>query len=105
MIFTKVFHKDVGAGALDSEIGSLLVPDGYVITIIELGFTLKINTIVYGYVGEVKVDEIHGSYATTIVRRIIVNRELVAGQEFKLTATTVETDEPAVLVVYDKSKR
>jgi len=104
MIYTEVFQETIGASALDDEIGSLLVPEGYKITILELGFTLPADSWVYGYVGEVRTDKIHGSYATTIPRRIIVNRELVAGQEFKLTSTSITGGATAILVVYDKSK-
>jgi len=105
LIYIKVFQKTVAASQLDDLIGSIIVPDGYVITILELGFTLPADSLIYGYVGEVKTDEIHGSYAATIHDRIIVNRELVAGQEFKLTSTSITGGATAILCVYDKSKR
>ena len=105
MIYTEVFEAVVGASALDSEIGKLEVPDGFRITILELGFTLPSDSWIYGYIGEIRVDKIHGSYKLVDLQRIIVNRELVAGQTFKITSTSITGGQTSVLVVYDKSTR
>jgi len=103
MIYTEVFQEVIGASELDNEIGKLEVPDGFKITILELGFTLPADSWVYTYIGEIRTDKIHGSYATTIPRRIIVNRELVSGQTFKITSSSVTGGQTSILVVYDKS--
>jgi len=105
MIYTEVFNKTVGASQLDYELGKLEVPDGFKITILELGFTLPADSWVYTYIGEIRTDKIYGAYATTIPRRIVVNRELVAGQTFKMTSSSTTGGSTSVLVIYDKSSR
>jgi len=103
MIYIKTLQYSVAASAKDYEIGSLEAPEGYKLTILELGFKLPADSWVYSYIGEFKVDEIHGSYATTIPRRIIVNREVPSGIKFKITSTAITGGQTTILVVYDKS--
>lgn len=105
MIYAEVFQKTVGASELDYEIGKLECPEGFKITILELGFTLPADSWVYTYIGEIRTDKIYGSYATAIPRRIIVNREVVSGQTFKITSSSITGGATSVLVVYDKSTR
>lgn len=105
MIYTEVFEAVVGASALDFEIGKLEVPEGFKITILELGFTLPADSWVYSYIGEIRTDKVHGSYKLVDLQRIIVNRELVAGQTFKITSSSITGGQTSILVVYDKSTR
>jgi len=105
MIYTEVFEANIGASELDYELGTLEVPEGFKIIILEFGFNLPADSWVYSYIGEVRTDKIHGSYATTIPRRIIVNREVISGQTFKLTSSSITGGQTSVLVVYDKSTR
>jgi len=105
MIYTEVFEANVGASELDYEIGKLEVPEGFKITILEMGYTLPVDSWVYSYIGEIRVDKIHGSYKATDLQRVIVNRELVAGQTFKITSSSASGGQTSVLVVYDKSSR
>jgi len=103
MIYTEVLEANVGASELDYEIGSLIVPEGFKITILEQGYTLPSDSWVYSYIGEVRVDKIHGSYKLVDLQRIIVNRELVAGQTYKITSSSTTGGQTSILVVYDKS--
>lgn len=105
MIYTEVFEANVGVSELDYEIGKIEVPDGFKITILELGLTIPIDSWLYTYIGEIRVDKIHGSFQATISERIIVNRELVAGQTYKITSSSTTGGQTSVLVVYDKSGR
>ena len=105
MIYSEVFEATVGASALDQELGKIEVPEGYIAKILELGMMLPADSWVYTYVQEVRVDKIHGSYQTTLDPRIIVDRELSAGQTYKITTSSVTGGATAVLVIYDLSKR
>jgi len=105
MIYTEIFEANVGASELDYEIGKLEVPEGFKITILEMGYTLPVDSWVYSYIGEIRVDKIHGSYKATDLQRVIVNRELVAGQTFKITSSSISGGQTSILVVYDKSSR
>ena len=103
MIYVETFEATVGASALDSEIGSLVVPEGYTVKILELGFTLPADSWVYCYIGEVRVVKYHGSYKLVDLKRILTDLELVAGMEFKITSTSITGGQTTILVVYDKS--
>lgn len=103
MIYVETFEKECEASQLDDEIGSIVVPEGYKVKILELGFTIIATTWIYCYIGEVRIVKYHGSYKTTTQKRILMDLELVAGQTFKITATTVAGGQNTVLVVYDKS--
>ena len=89
---------------VDKVIETYTVPKGYRAIILELGFTLPATGIINGYVGETKVDQIRGEYATVIARRVLVNRELVAGQYWKFTLTSTATGTFVVLIVYELIK-
>lgn len=103
MIYIETIQSNVGASQLDLEIGSITVPEGYSIKILELGFTLPADSWVYCYIGEVRVVKYHGSYKLVDLQRIINDLELVAGQTFKITSTSITGGQTTVLVVYDKS--
>jgi len=105
MIYIEVFEANVGASELDYEIGKLEVPEGFEITILELGFTLPADSWLYTYIGEIRTDKIHGSYKLVDLQRIIVNRKLVAGQTFKITSSSITGGQTSILVVFDKSGR
>ena len=103
MIYIETFPKVVGASALDSLIGSIVVPEGYTVKILELGFTLPADSWVYCYIGEVRVVKYHGSYKLVDLKRILTELVLVAGQTFKITSTSITGGQTTVLVVFDKS--
>ena len=103
MIYIETVQSNVGASALDTEIGSIIVPEGYTIRILELGFTLPADSWVYCYIGEVRVVKYHGSYKLVDLKRILTDLLLVAGQTFKITSTSITGGQTTVLVVYDKS--
>ena len=103
MIYIETFEYDVDASKLDYEIGSIVVPEGYKVRILELGFTLPADSWVYCYIGEVRVVKYHGSYKLVDLKRILTDLELVAGQTFKITSTSITGGQTTVLVVYDKS--
>lgn len=103
MIYIETIESSIAASQLDLEIGSITVPEGYTIKVLELGFTLPSDSWVYCYIGEVRVVKYHGSYKLVDLMRIINELELVAGQTFKITTTSITGGQTTVLVVYDKS--
>lgn len=103
MIYVETFEHDVEASKLDYEIGSIVVPEGYTVKILELGFTLPADSWVYCYIGEVRIVKYHGSYKATDLKRILTDTELLAGQTFKITSTSITGGQTTILVVYDKS--
>ena len=102
MIYIETIQSSVAASQLDLEIGSITVPEGYTIKILELGFTLPADSWVYCYIGEVRVVKYHGSYKLVDLQRILNELKLVAGQTFKITSTSITGGQTTVLVVYDK---
>ena len=103
MIYIETFEYNVLASQLDYEIGSIVVPEGYKVKILELGITLPADSWVYTYIGEVRITKYHGSYKTTTLERIVVDTELLAGQTYKITSTSITGGQTTVLVIYDKS--
>lgn len=103
MIYIETFYKEIAASQLDYEIGKIEVPEGFKVKILELGFTVLSPTWIYCYIGEVRVVKYKGTYKTTSIERILTDTELVAGQTYKITATTVAGGDATILVVYDKS--
>ena len=103
MIYIETFEFLVLASKLDYEIGKITVPEGYTVKILELGFTLPADSWVYCYIGEVRVVKYHGSYKAVDLKRILTDLELVAGQTFKITSTSITGGQTSILVVYDKS--
>ena len=103
MIYIETFEFLMLASKLDYEIGSIVVPEGYTVKILELGFTLPADSWVYCYIGEVRVVKYHGSYKLVDLKRILTDLELVAGQTFKITSTSITGGQTTVLVVFDKS--
>lgn len=104
MIYFEVFEKTVPASTLDYELGHLVCPEGYKITILEIGMTLPADSLVYAYLQEVQFGKVHGAYETTLSERIIIDAEVVVGQKFKITSSSTTGGATAVLVIYDKSR-
>lgn len=103
MIYIETFEADVGASELDYEIGSIVVPEGYKVRILELGFTLPADSWVYCYIGEVRIVKYHGTYKLVDLKTILTDTELVAGQTYKITSTSITGGQTTILVIYDKS--
>lgn len=82
-----------------------VVPDGFVVKLLELGFLIPDDGKIEGYLDEVKVDSVLGKIYPDKDFRAIINRELVAGQFFEFKATSITAGDFGVLLVYDKTKK
>lgn len=104
MIYVETIEGYVAENALETEVGKITCPEGYKIKILELGITCLPTTWIYCYIGDVRIVKYKGLYKITDIQRIVMDLEVVVGQEFKIVASTTTDDNPVILVVYDKSK-
>ena len=104
IIYTE--SEKVALGASESEvlIWKYVVPDGFRVEILEIGYVMPDDGHVDGFIDEVRIDNVEGKAFPTIADRAIVNRELVAGQFWEFKGTSVTAGDFAVLMVYDKTK-
>lgn len=94
----------LAAAESETEIWRYTVPDGFEITILEIGFLIPDDGFIDGYLDEVKIDSVKGKIYPDKDFRSVVNRELVAGQEWVFKGSSVTAGDFAVFLIYDKIK-
>lgn len=104
VIYTESEKVALGASVSESLLWKYVVPDGFRVEILEIGYVIPDDGRIDGYIDEVKIDSVKGKAYPTIADRAIVNRELVAGQFWEFKGTSVTAGDFAVLLVYDKTK-
>jgi len=92
------------ANTTDYELFSLTVPEGKKVTILEVAYACPSDGKITAYIGEEKVDEVSGAFSPDENHRVVVNRELPAGETFKIKGTSVTAGDFKYLIIYDEVK-
>lgn len=102
VIYTESDKKALGANETDTLIRSITPEVGETITILEIAYKCPNDGRISGYLAETKLDNVLGEFLPNQNNRIVVNRELKAGQKFDVKGSSVTAGDFFYLVVYDK---
>lgn len=105
VIYTESRKATLLAAISEQLLWKYVVPDGFIVKLLEIGYVIVSDGKIDGYLDEVKLDNVQGGAHPTIADRAIINRELKAGQFFEFKATSITAGDFAVLLIYDKTKK
>ena len=105
VIYTESRKATLAATISEQLLWKYVVPDGFTVKILEVGYVIVSDGKIDGYIDEVKIDNVQGGAHPTIADRAIINRELIAGQFWEYKATSITGGDFAVLLIYDKTKK
>jgi hypothetical protein len=82
MIKIKTYSLSIAAGAVDTLIGTLSVPDAHTYSVLEIGITVPANTTLRGYIVDEKTIEVAAS-GVTDTRRRVLNWAVAGGNDMR----------------------
>jgi len=102
VVYTTTGKKTLAANQTDIPIVRITPAVDEKITILEIAYSCPTDGKMAAYVGEVKVDDVDGTFLWDANHPIVVNREVQPGQTYKVSGTSITAGDFKYLIVYDK---